>query len=305
MRAREALEESGEVPEITGPYVYEQHVEMEDDEEDEDGLHKFFLKVLVKMELEDRMSAVKVIGNNIRKALNEMAASTARAEDKANGRTTASLRIRSTQHAGLSRLFSDTLVAYNTSQLEYRERCKERIQRQLLIANKHTTDEELEEMLESGNASVFTGDIVVATQEARQALADIEARHHEIITLEKNIRELRDLFLEMAALVETQGEMIDRIEQHVQSAQEYVHEAEKQTKKAVVYRSKARKKLIIIIIVVLILLLILALIIYFSVAPTTTTVNTVTSKLVQEPAATTKPATSVRNSTARTIAQTN
>jgi syntaxin 1A len=45
---------------------------------------------------------------------------------------------------------------------------------------------------------------VVQTQEARQALADIEARHEEIINLEKNIRELRDLFIEMASLVETQ-----------------------------------------------------------------------------------------------------
>jgi t-SNARE complex subunit (syntaxin) len=46
--------------------------------------------------------------------------------------------------------------------------------------------------------------IVVQTQEARQALADIEARHHEIITLEKNISELRDLFIEMAGLVAAQ-----------------------------------------------------------------------------------------------------
>lgn len=97
-------------------------------------------------------------------------------------------------------------------------------------ANKETTDDELEEMLENGNVAVFTGDvsfvvlswgnrqcvrksetffyllaqIVVQTQEARQALKDIEARHEEIIKLEKNIMELRDLFIEMASLVETQ-----------------------------------------------------------------------------------------------------
>lgn len=38
-----------------------------------------------------------------------------------------------------------------------------------------------------------------------------------------------------------QGEMVDRIENHVLTAGEAVEEALKQTKKAVVYRSKSRK----------------------------------------------------------------
>jgi len=99
----------------------------------------------------------------------------------------------------------------------------------IFAANKETTDDEIEQMLENGNVAVFTGDvwvvcfkvillgltwfllqIVVQTQEARQALADIEARHKEIIKLEQNIRELRDLFIEMASLVETQVKRLNK-----------------------------------------------------------------------------------------------
>ncbi|XP_059482177.1 syntaxin-1A-like isoform X2 [Neocloeon triangulifer] len=296
---RDELEAAGELPEVTDPYVYEQHIDIDEDEENEDSLHKFFLKAqtvrswietaenhtkemrrlqstilssprpdeLAKTELEDRMAAIKMTSNQIRVALKELAESVARAEVKANGRPSATLRIRKTQYQALSRVFSDTLIAYNTSQLKYREDCKERIRRQLRIANRETTDDELEKMLENGDVAVFTGDIVVQTQEARQALADVEARHKEIMKLEKNIMELRDLFIEMASLVATQGDMIDRIETHVLSAGEAVSEAAKQTKKAVVYRSKARKKKIIIIAVLIVILIIVALIIVFSVVP--------------------------------------
>ena len=42
------------------------------------------------------------------------------------------------------------------------------------------------------------------TQQARQTLADIEARHADIMKLENSIRELHDMFMDMAMLVESQ-----------------------------------------------------------------------------------------------------
>lgn len=42
------------------------------------------------------------------------------------------------------------------------------------------------------------------TKEARKTLADIEARHQDILKLENSIKELHDMFLDMAMLVESQ-----------------------------------------------------------------------------------------------------
>lgn len=42
------------------------------------------------------------------------------------------------------------------------------------------------------------------TQQAKQTLADIEARHADIVKLENSIRELHDMFMDMAMLVESQ-----------------------------------------------------------------------------------------------------
>ena len=42
------------------------------------------------------------------------------------------------------------------------------------------------------------------TQAAKKSLADIEARHQDIMKLENSIRELHDMFMDMAMLVESQ-----------------------------------------------------------------------------------------------------
>lgn len=46
------------------------------------------------------------------------------------------------------------------------------------------------------------------TQQAKQTLADIEARHADIIKLENSIRELHDMFMDMAMLVESQVKLL-------------------------------------------------------------------------------------------------
>ena len=46
--------------------------------------------------------------------------------------------------------------------------------------------------------------IIMETQQAKQTLADIEARHNDIMKLENSIRELHDMFMDMAMLVESQ-----------------------------------------------------------------------------------------------------
>lgn len=54
------------------------------------------------------------------------------------------------------------------------------------------------------NRSLSFQQIIMETQQAKQTLADIEARHADIIKLENSIRELHDMFMDMAMLVESQ-----------------------------------------------------------------------------------------------------
>lgn len=154
-------------------------------------------------------------------------------------------RIRTTQHQMLTRKFIEVMTDYQLTQADYRDRCKARIQRQLEITGRVTTDDEIEEMIESGNPAIFTRGIIMETQQAKQTLAEIEARHSDIMKLEKSIRELRDLFVDLATLVEVQGEMVNRIENHVALSKSHVDKARVEVNQAIAYRSKARIKKII------------------------------------------------------------
>ncbi|NXE64202.1 STX2 protein, partial [Calcarius ornatus] len=190
-----------------------------------------------KEELEELNEEIKKIANKIRARLKAIEQSFDQG-DNAN-RTSVDLRIRKTQPLLLTVVF--------------------------VLAGKTTTDEELEEMLESGNPSIFTSDIISDSQITRQALNEIESRHKDIMKLESSIRELHELFMDMAMFVETQGEMINNIEKNVMNATDYVEHAKEETKKAVKYQSKARRKMVIIIIVSVVLIAIVALIIGLSV----------------------------------------
>jgi len=194
----------------------------------------------MKQELEDLMADIKKTANKVRAKLKVIEQSIE--QEETVNKASADLRIRKTQHSTLSRKFVEVMTEYNRTQTDYRERCKGRIQRQLEIQGRTTTNEELENMLEQGNPSVFTQGIMMDTAAAKQTLADIEARHADIIKLETSIKELHDMFMDMAMLVESQGEMIDRIEYHVEHAVDYVQTATQDTKKALKYQSKARRK---------------------------------------------------------------
>nr|XP_019842724.1 PREDICTED: syntaxin-1A [Bos indicus] len=237
-----------------------------------------------KEELEELMSDIKKTANKVRSKLKSIEQSIE--QEEGLNRSSADLRIRKTQHSTLSRKFVEVMSEYNATQSDYRERCKGRIQRQLEITGRTTTSEELEDMLESGNPAIFASGIIMDSSISKQALSEIETRHSEIIKLENSIRELHDMFMDMAMLVESQalssqnpssgplaawrgplwswgapgpaGEMIDRIEYNVEHSVDYVERAVSDTKKAVKYQSKARRKKIMIVICCVVLGIVIA-----------------------------------------------
>ncbi|XP_053881457.1 syntaxin-3 isoform X2 [Malaclemys terrapin pileata] len=189
-----------------------------------------------KDDLEQLTAEIKKIANSVRNKLKSME----RSIEQDEVQSSADLRIRKSQHSVLSRKFVDVMTKYNEAQVDFRERSKGRIQRQLEITGKNTTDEELEEMLESGNPSIFTSGIM-DSQISKQALSEIEGRHKDIVRLESSIKELHDMFVDIAMLVENQGGVLDNIELNMMHAVDHIEKARDETKKALVYKKKAHK----------------------------------------------------------------
>lgn len=216
----------------------------------------------LKKEIEEIMAEVKSLIDGIRKRLNTMDYNI-EIDEKKDG-VTAGSRIRRIQHSSLTHKFMEIMVGYNSIQVEHREKCKQRIMRQLEITGRNLTDEEVEDMLETGNAAIFTQSINTEEKVAKQMLSDIKARHADIMKLEKSIRDLHEMFVDMAVMVEEQGKLVDQIEYQVHNTVEYVENAKETTKKAIKFQQSARKKKIIIILIVVAVILIIILIIALS-----------------------------------------
>lgn len=65
-----------------------------------------------------------------------------------------------------------------------------------------------------------------AHQNVKNALFDIEERHKDLQKLERNVKEIHRMFIDLSLLVNMQGEMIDNIEVNVKSAKAAVFHAE-------------------------------------------------------------------------------
>ena len=70
---------------------------------------------------------------------------------------------------------------------------------------------------------------------------EIQERHDAVKDLEKNLKELHQVFLDMAVLVEAQGEQLDDIESHVNRANSFVRGGTEQLQTARNYQKNTRK----------------------------------------------------------------
>ncbi|RWS20477.1 syntaxin-1A-like isoform X2 [Leptotrombidium deliense] len=198
----------------------------------------------IRQQLEDLISAIKGGANKVRGEIKIIEQNVNHLRNKNSN--SADFRIKETQHSMLSQKLFEVMTDYNRTQADFRNRCKARIKRQLELTGKVTTNDELEQMLEIENPVVFTQGSITDTQQARQASADIAARYSNIMKLEKSIRELHDMFADMALLVEQQGEMIDQIENHVKYAVNYINKVKLTIPMASKYVSKYRRKKVLI-----------------------------------------------------------
>ncbi|XP_061445963.1 syntaxin-4 isoform X2 [Rhineura floridana] len=195
----------------------------------------------MKQDLQKLREEIKELAKDIRTRLKRIEP---KKDEEDENRNSISTRMKRTQHGILSQQFLDLINKCNSTQSEYRDRNLDRIRRQLQITGSGAvSDEELDQMLESGQTEVFVSNIMKDTQMTKQALNEIETRHSEILKLERSIHELHDMFTYLATEVELQGEMIDRIEKNILDSEDYVKKGQKNLQTAQQNQKKARKGL--------------------------------------------------------------
>ncbi|CAL8371127.1 unnamed protein product [Arctogadus glacialis] len=180
---------------------------------------------------------IKLQAEGLHKRLNALSKEAQKTEGQ-HGPTAAVSRIQRTQHAALLRQFQKVMSNYNTALLTKQERCRHFIIRQLEVSGREVTEEEVNDMVATGKWEVFNENMLNDARITRSQLSEIEQRHKELLNLENNMVELRDLFTDIYLLVEEQGAQIDHIQTNVESTADYVAVSNEKFKLAARYKRK-------------------------------------------------------------------
>jgi t-SNARE complex subunit (syntaxin) len=169
-------------------------------------------------------------------------------------------RIRKNVHMTLVQDFIRAMERYQVVQAQFKHRHEENVTRQVLTVNPGATQEQIADVIQSGEAEQIFANSVQRDQAAQQALTYIQDRHRDIVQIEKSLQELQQLFVDMAMLVTEQGEIIDSVENNIENAIGYVTQGKVQLKKANKWQTRNRKCIIAIIVLSVVAVAVVAII---------------------------------------------
>ncbi|XP_034741641.1 syntaxin-19 [Etheostoma cragini] len=180
---------------------------------------------------------IKLKAESLHQRLDALSKQVQRTEDQ-QGPTAVTTRIQHSQHAALYRKFQQVMLQYNEGLLTKQDRCKHFIIRQLEVSGRDVTEEEVNEMVATGQWEVFNENLLNDAKITRAQLSEIEQRHRELLSLENNMNELKDLFMDIFMLVEEQGAHVEHIQTNVEGTQDYVAACNEKFKMAARYKKK-------------------------------------------------------------------
>jgi len=151
-------------------------------------------------------------------------------EKAARTDTAAANKIRENALRGMAQKLQLLLRDFQQIQMECKKALQNRQFRELQLACPEATNEEVHGMLAAGETSSM---LVAQKMAGTHALLleevhRIREKHQDILQLERSVADLNQLFKEAAILVDSQGELLDSIEENVHHANEHTQEAEKE-----------------------------------------------------------------------------
>ncbi|XP_044948510.1 syntaxin-132-like [Hordeum vulgare subsp. vulgare] len=143
-------------------------------------------------------------------------------------------------------------------QMEYREVVERRV---FTVTGERADEETIDKLIETGDSEQIFERAIQEQGRGRvlDTLQEIQERHDTVKEIETKLLELQQIFLDLSVLVETQGEILDNIEEQVTGAVHHVQTGTNLLQKARVLQKNSRKWTCIAIIILLIIVLVIVL----------------------------------------------
>eukprot|EP01100_Stratorugosa_tubuloviscum_P012678 TRINITY_DN610_c3_g1_i1.p1 TRINITY_DN610_c3_g1~~TRINITY_DN610_c3_g1_i1.p1 ORF type:complete len:302 (+),score=178.09 TRINITY_DN610_c3_g1_i1:158-1063(+) len=167
-------------------------------------------------ELQDLIQSSSTVAAKVRAKLQALKQETDQMSDEV-----AQKRVREHMHTNLTKKFIENVQQFQNIQNAYKIKFRERFQRQATIVKPDISEEEVNRILETGDTSQVFADALLSDHrhaEARAALVDMQRQQRELVTLEKSINELNQMFIDFATMIQVQGEVITQIQENIQQA---------------------------------------------------------------------------------------
>jgi syntaxin 1B/2/3 len=153
-------------------------------------------------------------------------------------------RTRTSVVSGLGKKLKDLMDNFQDLRARMAAEYKETVERRYFtITGERASDETIENLISSGESESFMQKAIQEQGRGQilDTISEIQERHDAVKEIEKNLIELHQVFLDMAALVEAQGHQLNDIESHVAHASSFVRRGTEQLQEAREHQKSSRK----------------------------------------------------------------
>ncbi|KAG5100116.1 hypothetical protein JHK82_045168 [Glycine max] len=169
-------------------------------------------------------------------------------------------RSRTATTISLKKKLKDKMAEFQTLREAIHQEYREVVERRVFTVTGTRADEEtIDRLIETGDSEqIFQKAIQEQGRgQIMDTLAEIQERHEAVRDVERKLLDLQQIFLDIAVLVDAQGDMLDNIETQVSSAVDHVQQGNNALQKAKKLQRNSRKWMCIAIMILLIVIIII------------------------------------------------
>ncbi|EFJ20598.1 hypothetical protein SELMODRAFT_109138 [Selaginella moellendorffii] len=243
--------------------IQELLLKLNEDNESSKSVHKPGAMRELRSRMDEHVSLVLKNGRAIKSKLEALDASNlanrkvkgceeGSSTDRTRMSITNSLRIK------LRDLMADLANLRERMSSEYRGTIERRY---FTVTGEQASQEVIERMIQTGESENFLRKAIQEQGRGQilDTIQEIQERHDAVVEVERNLRELQQIFQDLATLVDAQGAQLNTIEEHVNKAASFVDRGTQQLVKAKRSQRRSRKWTCIGIILLIIILLVILL----------------------------------------------
>ncbi|MFS8024451.1 putative target SNARE coiled-coil domain, syntaxin domain, syntaxin/epimorphin [Helianthus anomalus] len=169
-------------------------------------------------------------------------------------------RTRTSVVSGLGKKLKSLMDDFQSLRTRMNDEYKETVARRYFtITGEKPSDDVIEDLIANGEGEDFMQKAIQdqGRGQVMDTINEIQERHDSVKEIEKNLMELHQIFLDMAALVEAQGQQLNDIESHVGHASSFVHRGTEQLVEARELQKNSRKFTVIAIFLIILLVIVI------------------------------------------------